>query len=415
MAKVGHEQAFAPRQLETMSTPTDPSNTLSSLNFTAVRRCLNGWLLTILALVVHPLAHADVLSNVLGLGGDSGQLAKLEFRLRENFPVTSVAWSPDGRYIATASTHGNLIHIWDVRQRQMIQEITLAASQSFPHGLAWSPDGHYLSTCGGDSSLRIYESHAWSLAKQIGAFGAGICQMQAVFSSDGKQVAVLGSKLRVYDPQDWHLIKTLDLGNSWGRGHLLNAIAYVSGTHTLLIGGGQFVNIGAPAKRDAHIAGMLWFLEPDETVPGRSVPVYRPAASDGGGADVLSLALSPDGTRVATGVKTGEGIPSMFVDESVHIVSLSDGKLLGAPLDKRAFGGQYGLSYTADGRFLLVGHEDPQTKAIHVIDAKTLQVVDTVHGVSDVFDLSGDPTGRYFAAGTGNQVLVWSLPATDTR
>jgi len=360
-------------------------------------------------LLMSSMAYAG-LGSLLGLGGDSGQLAKLEFRLRDNFPVTSVAWSPDGRYIATASTQRNLIHIWDAQQRQLIHEITLAASQTFFHGLSWSPDGRYLTSCGGESSLRIYDSRNWTLARQIGGFREGICAQNAVFSSDGSQLAVLGSKLRFYDTQDWHLVKTLDLGNTWGRGYLINAIAYIPGTHTLLIGGGRFQSTNTPAGYQDRNTGYVWFLEPDDAVPGRSLQVYGPETVNGGSGAAISLAMSPDGTQLATGARTGDGYAPEQARESVHIFSLPKGELLGMPLDGLEFGRQHGLIYTADGRYLVVGHADAQTKAIHVIDAKTSKVVDQVHGIDAVYDLTADPTGRYFAAGTGNQVLVWSLP-----
>jgi len=394
--------------------PADANRTASSLHCAGVRGWFAGWLLTILTLLVLPLAHADVLaerlSSALGLGADSGQLAKLEFRLRDNFPVTSVAWSPDGRYIATASTQRNLIHIWDAQQRQLIHEITLAASQALFHGLSWSPDGRYLTSCGGESSLRIYDSRNWTLARQIGESESGICAHNAVFSSDGRQLAVLGAKLRFYDTQDWHLLKTLDLGNTWGRGYLIKAIAYIPGTRTLLIGGGQFRNISTTAEIQDRMTGYVWFLESDELVPSRSLQVYAPFTINGGSGDAISLAISPDGVQFATGAGTGSGSPSVRAKESVHIFSLATGHQLGAPLDGQDFGEQYGLTFTADGRYLVVGHEEARTKAIHVLDAKTLQVVDEVHGIDAIYDLTADPTGRYFAAGTGNQVLVWSLP-----
>ncbi len=94
----------------------------------------------------------------------------------------------------------------------------------------------------------------------------------------------------------------------------------------------------------------------------------------------MSAVLSPDGKQVATGTRTGSGISStVTITESVHILNLADGRLLGAPLDGQPFGMVFGLGDTADGRYLIAGHEERRTRAIHIIDAKTLEVVDTVH------------------------------------
>src|SRR6266851_9491332 len=119
------------------------------------RRC-NGrespvrWIAALLCLSMSSsmsLAHAGEIKDALGFGGDSGKIAKYAFKLRDSIYVTSLAWSPDGRYIATASTQSNLIHVWDVERRSISKEIKLNGSQTYFHGLSWSPDGKYLATC----------------------------------------------------------------------------------------------------------------------------------------------------------------------------------------------------------------------------------------------------------------------------
>lgn len=74
------------------------------------------WVL-MLGVVIFGAMAQSALANFEG-GGTSGQFAKLEFRLRESFHPTSIAWSPDGRYIATGSTDSREIHIWEVSRRR---------------------------------------------------------------------------------------------------------------------------------------------------------------------------------------------------------------------------------------------------------------------------------------------------------
>src|SRR6516225_6310541 len=49
----------------------------------------------------------------------------------------------------------------------------------------------------------------------------------AFFMRDGRDSVRLGSKLRVYDTRDWHLIRTLDIGIGWGRGYMLTTLTAV--------------------------------------------------------------------------------------------------------------------------------------------------------------------------------------------
>jgi hypothetical protein len=114
--------------------------------------------------------------------------------------------------------------------------------------------------------------------------------------------------------------------------------------------------------------------------------VYDYGEWKGGSGPVLSLAVSPDARQIATGALTGAGIIRSI--ESVHIFDV------------------------ADKRFIIVGNSSLLTKAIPIVDARTFQVVDTipVHGV--VYDVTVDPSGRWFAAGIDTKIVVWALQTT---
>jgi len=382
----------------------------------SARRLLPGTLIAVSLLLMTSFAaftRAEVFAGLLGFGGDSGKLAKLEFRLKESFSVTSLAWSPDGRLVATSSLQARLVHVWDVQKRAVIKELILGAANGYFHNLSWSPDSRYLAACDGFGGvLHVYNASDFSEVHLFGREDAGGCKV-AAFSGDAKQIAILGRNLTVAATNDWHVIKVSDLSKGWGLAHLFNALAYLPGTHTILIGGAQYHNVSTTDKYLGQLAGHVWFLQADEIVPSRDIQAYSTADKHGG--NVESLAVSPDGRLTATGTNTGGGGgPAVAETESVHIFSSSEGKLLGAPLDGKAdIGRQTGLAYTRDGRFLIVGHADATTKAIHIIDARMNVVIDLVHGSDAVYDVAVDPTGRQFAAGSGTEVLFWSLPARD--
>jgi WD40 repeat protein len=369
----------------------------------SLARCLAIMLAVALATAV----HAGPLMDELGFGGDSGKLAKIAFRLRDSFYVTSVAWSSDGRYIATSSTQSPLLHVWDVRHQSIVKELKHGVTDTYTHVLAWSPDGRYLAACNG-GILHVYRVADWSGAHRfVGSESSGCIAVE--FSSDSIELAILGSRLRVFSTADWHFLRESDLRNGWGRGHPINAIGYVPGTHDILIGGGQFQKENSGGRIRDSIAGYLWLLRANETTPGQQFAVYP--TGHAGGADVISIAISPDGRRVATGITTGEGsADSGLVTKSVHILNLADGLMLSAPLDGMSFGPQRGLAFSTDGRYVIAGHSDDQTRAIHLIAAQSGQIADVVHAGGRVMDIAVDPRGGRFAAAAGQQVLVWTLP-----
>ncbi|MDB6107028.1 MAG: aladin [Gammaproteobacteria bacterium] len=374
---------------------------------------VGGWLLCTFLVIVAGKAQAGSILGVLGF--HSGKLAKYEFTLNDSFPVTSVAWSPDGRYIASSSSQDNRIHIWDVQRRTIAKELRLRTAASEFHDLDWSPDGGYFAACdGSDGILHVYDTHTWVIARDLRPENTGC--LRAVFSGDSNQIAILGARLAVFSTSDWRLLKTLDLRDGWALANPIHMIAYLPGTYTLLIGGadlrGHHKHIPGQAR---EMTGVVWILGQDETVPGQHIASYHISGNDGpgqsgGAGEVTTLAVSPDGQYVATGAHTGGGIPGAEITESVHILRISDGALLAAPLDGMKFGPQAGLAYSSGGRYLIVGHSDEDTKAVHVIDTQTLQVVDLVRGSTYIYDVTANPVKPQFAAGTGIHIMVWSLP-----
>lgn len=361
------------------------------------------------------VSRGDSLGNIFGRGPDSGKLAKLQYQLTDNFTVTSVAWSPDGKYIATGSTVDRRIDIWDVAQRKIVKVINERDGEGFFHGMAWSPDRRYLTFCDA-GVLRLYITSTWTELRAFrGPAGNGGCT-QSAFSSDSRQVALLGTHLlAVFSVPDGRTIKSLDLEDGWGRGDLFNAVAYLPNSHTVLVGGGgpqiDFINHGV---KSTGWEGRVWFFGQQDLVPSRSIRTFGVGGENGGGGDVRRLTVSPDGRYVVTGAATGSGTPPYgTVTQSVHIVGISDGRILAAPLDDvqpLKFGRPEAIAYTHDGRYIIVSH-DVAKGWIHILDGRTFRVVDLVRSDAFNFDVAANPVSDEFAVGAGKQVIIWSLPA----
>ncbi|KNC55775.1 transducin/WD-40 repeat family protein [Thecamonas trahens ATCC 50062] len=97
-------------------------------------------------------------------------------------PVRALAWSPDSKLLATVADDG-AVQVWDVEAKSVVTSMDLLpATNSSSHGskeeqaaspatlgrggIAFSPDGTLLAVSG-ESSLRLYHTATWTLAKTL--------------------------------------------------------------------------------------------------------------------------------------------------------------------------------------------------------------------------------------------------------
>lgn len=267
-------------------------------------------------------------SSITGWHVDSGQPA---FRLELPQPITHAVFSPDGRWIATASAD-RAISIWRAQTGQLYAQFTLAepiqqlqfsadgtrlltASHgktaqiwqfivlsndppqlkllySLPHPeqlteAIFSPDGRSVLTVSGDRQVRLWNA---STGKLHHTFSHSHRVLQAVFSPDQRWIASVDDQyqLKLWNTQSAQLLTTLSLDKPTSpTGMDSNALIAFSPD-------GELIATSNPQTPQASV--QLWKISTGERVGELTEPQSA----------ITALQFSPTGAYLATANATGE-------------------------------------------------------------------------------------------------------------
>jgi WD40 repeat protein len=108
---------------------------------------------------------------------------------------TSVAWSPDGRFVAASGLDG-LVWVFDTAGKT---ERVLAGHSDWVRSVAWSPDGSRLASGSNDNTVRIWETATGKAERVLDGHGARV--LSVAWSADGSRLASgsLDHSVRVWE------------------------------------------------------------------------------------------------------------------------------------------------------------------------------------------------------------------------
>jgi WD40 repeat protein len=272
-----------------------------------------------------------------------------------------VAWSPDGRRIAT---RGSGVQVWDADTGQEL--LAFQGDPGGPSEVAYSPDGRRIITGCSVSPAMVWDADK---GQELFALKTNIWNRSVAYSPDGRRIATNQGDLggpRIFDARTGEPL--LDLKGS---------------------GGHSLVRFSPDGRRVASGGedGTVRVWDPET--------VQELLTLKGHTSGVLSVAYSPDGRRIASGDWDGT-VKVWDAARSQEILAL-----------KGHTGRVYSVALSPDGRRIASGGENDHT--VRVWDADKGQQLFVLEGHTEcVRGLAFSPDGGRIASGCiDRKVRVW--------
>ena len=287
--------------------------------------------------------NADPIKPVYILNKNNGGHAKM---------VSQVAWSPDGKFFATASGD-KTVKIIDAQTKMVVFTLNQKNGGHVieANSLAWSPDGKFLATGSDDCTVKIIDTTlkkvAATLNMDMGKEEAFPKVKSIAWSPNGRFLAIgmtdelvniidVNTKLEVFS---FAVTK-----NKYTDGNDTNSVAWSPD--------GRYLAAGT------HDDGLTIIdFETKERV------ITKRGKENNYG--IHSVAWSPDGSFLATGSWDG----------SVDMININNKSVVHVLAENNRDGGgkysTFSIAWSPDGRFLAAGSDDGTVKIIDTQTKKT--------------------------------------------
>lgn len=351
--------------------------------------------------------------------------------------INDLTWSPDGTLLAFSLSAAGArtkqgVGLWSLETYGVLK--FFERDTQF-HQVSWSPDGSLLAAAGQDGAVRF-----WDIPELTVSTRAAVPQLEqavyaAAFSPDGKTFVRGGADVgfTVFSTQDYQIIDRIQSPlNGWIRyldyfpkagfnllaavnenqANLRYAVSLYEVNPTPPLGT-EFLAKSSGTEADAHAGPVIsTAFSPDGklvvsigcdaydtqlrctrgTARAWDAVTRQEADFIGLGSEVVSIAFSPDGSRLASG--NGDGTIQVWDLATEQEISVMDH---GSPV--------LSIAFSPDGRWVVSGARDGTVRVWDIALKREISQID--HGFS-VSSVAFSPLGQQVVSGSSDgQVLLW--------
>ena len=279
--------------------------------------------------------------------------------------VRSVAYSPDGKTLVSGS-YDRTIKLWDTSSRECLR--TLQGHSHFIRSVAYSPDGKTLASGSDDKTIKLWDINSGDCLQTLQGHSDSV--RSVTYSLDGKTLAS-GSDdqtIKLWDISSGDCLQTLQ-----GHSDSVGSVTYAPDGKTL-----------ASGSNDKTIK--LWDIDSSDclqTLQGHSNLVR-------------SVAYAPDGKTLA----------SSSYDRTIKLWDVGSGNCFQT---LRGHGNSVrSVAYSPDGKTLASGSYD---QTIRLWDIRSGNRLQTLQGYSNsVRSVAYNPDGKTLASGGDDTTIkLWDI------
>ena len=285
---------------------------------------------------------------------------------RAEAPGPSLAFSRDGRFLATGRSADNTARVWDLSEGG--REVSRVQYDGLVEGVAFNPDGTLLASGSTDGTLTLSEPLGGRVVARM-AMDKNFPVYHIAYRPDGGALAAGGYQ---FNAKVWSVPSGQELSHM-AHSASVQTLAFSPDGRNLVTGGNDST---------AHV----W-----DAMSGQEI--MRMPLEDAG--DVYALAFSPDGAHVAL-VSDDRRVTVWTARKPWQVAGLALGSVA------------YKATFSPDGRYLAAGSA---AGLVSVWGAATGQEIHAWHTQGAVYPVRFTSDSAYLAAASyDGSAYVWHIP-----